>query len=72
MPLAAVVGSVTNTVFYLGTMLLIYAILGIDNTYLLSLIGGIALVAGGCEAVVAAILATPIMKALLTQMKKTV
>lgn len=61
---AAVCGSLTNTVFYLGLMLLFYVLCGIDTTSVLSLIGGTALIAGTCEAVAAAVLCTPILLAL--------
>lgn len=63
-PFAAALGSLTNTVFYLGLMLLFYVILGIDHANLLALIGGTGLIAGTCEAVVAAIIATPVLAAL--------
>ncbi|MDO4548901.1 MAG: ECF transporter S component [Clostridia bacterium] len=70
-PFAAVAGSITNTVFYLGLMLIIYSLLGIDNSYLLSLIGGIALIAGGAEAIVAAIIAMPVLRAVWIQWGKS-
>lgn len=63
-PAAAVVGSLTNTVFYLGLMLLFYIICGIESEKVLALIGGTGLIAGTAEAVVAAILSTPILAAL--------
>ena len=62
--LAAVAGSLTNTVLYLGLMLLFYVINGIDAAPVLGLIGGTALIAGSCEAIAAAILCTPILAAL--------
>ena len=61
---AAVAGSLTNTVFYLGMMLLFYVLCGIDSSSVLGLIGGTAAIAGSCEAAVAAILVTPILAAL--------
>ena len=61
---SAVAGSLTNTVLYLGLMLLFYILCGIDASGVLSLIGGTALLAGSCEAVAAAILVTPILSAL--------
>lgn len=61
---AAVCGSLTNTVFYLGLMLLFYVLCGIDTAGVLSLIGGTALIAGTCEAIAAAVLCTPILMAL--------
>lgn len=59
----AVVGSLTNTVLYLGLMLLFYVLCGIDTTSVLALIGGTALIAGSCEALAAAVLCTPIVVA---------
>ena len=61
---AAVVGSLTNTVLYLGLMLLFYVLCGIDAAPVLGLIGGTAAIAGSCEAAVAAILVPPILAAL--------
>ena len=61
---AAVLGSLTNTVFYLGLMLLFYMLAGIDTAPVLGLIGGTALIAGTAEAVVAALISTPIVAAL--------
>ncbi len=60
---AAVCGSLTNTVLYLGMMLLFYVLLGIDTGAVLGLIGGTALIAGLSEAAVAAILVPPILQA---------
>ena len=62
--IAAVCGSLTNTVLYLGLMLLFYILCGIDTAGVLNLIGGVALIAGSCEAAAAAILCTPILMAL--------
>ena len=61
---SSILGSLTNTVLYLGLMLLFYLLCGIDATGVLSLIGGTALLAGSCEAAAAAILVTPILAAL--------
>lgn len=61
---AAVVGSLTNTVLYLGLMLLFYVLCGLDTTAVLGLIGGTALIAGSCEAAAAGILVPPILTAL--------
>ena len=61
---SAVCGSLTNTVLYLGMMLLFYVIAGIDSAKVLTLIGGTALLAGSAEAAVAGILCTPILNAL--------
>ena len=62
--IAAAAGSLTNTVFYLGLMLLFYIFCGLDTASVLALIGGTALIAGGAEAAVAAVLVTPILAAL--------
>ena len=64
LPVAAVAGSLCNTIFYLGLMLLFYTMLGLDNSTILALIGGTGLIAGGCEAVAAAVITTPIVIAL--------
>lgn len=61
---AAIAGSLTNTVLYLGLMLLFYALTGLDNAKLLAVIGGAGLIAGGLEASAAAIIGTPVMLAL--------
>lgn len=63
-PVAAVAGSLTNTVFYLGLMLLFYIMMGINSEKVLALIGGTGLIAGSSEAVVAALISTPVMVAL--------
>lgn len=63
-PIAAAAGSLTNTVFYLGLMLLFYVLMGIDTAKVLGLIGGTGLIAGSLEAIVAAIISTPILAAL--------
>lgn len=60
---AAVLGSLTNTVLYLGLMLLFYIICGIDTANLLAIIGGTGLIAGACEAAEAGILAKPVLSA---------
>ena len=62
--LGAVCGSVTNTVLYLGLMLLFYILCGIDNTQVLTTIGFVAGGAGPLEAVAAAIIVPPILTAL--------
>jgi uncharacterized membrane protein len=79
LPVAAVAGSVTNTVFYLGLMLLFYRQIGFGNEVvrgalatrdilsfdmLLRFVAGLAASAGIAEAVVSAVLTTPIVMAL--------
>lgn len=61
---SAVAGSFTNTLFYLGLMLLFYAINGLDTASILSLIAGTGLIAGSCEAIAAALITLPVVKAL--------
>jgi uncharacterized membrane protein len=64
LPAAAIAGSLTNTVLYLGMMLLFYVWLMLDPAPVIGLIGGTALIAGGSEAIAAAILVPPIVLAL--------
>lgn len=64
LPFAAAAGSLCNTVFYLGLMLLFYIATGIEYANLLALIGGTGLIAGISEAVAAAIITTPVVAAL--------
>ncbi len=60
----AAAGSLTNTVFYLGLLLLGYAITVAENATLLATVGSIALAAGLPEAAAAALVATPVVLAL--------
>lgn len=64
LPVAAAAGSLTNTVFYLGLLLLFYMMTGIEYANLLAPISGTGLIAGACEAVVAAVITTPVVVAL--------
>lgn len=61
---AAIAGSLTNTVFYLGLMLLFFTMAGLDSAPVLGIIGGIGLIAGSCEAAVAAVIALPVCAAI--------
>lgn len=61
---AAVAGSLTNTVLYLGLMLGFYALCGLDAKPILGIIGGVGLIAGSLEALAAALIATPVTVAL--------
>ena len=61
---AAVAGSLTNTIFYLGLMLLFYSLSGLDYTPVLTIIGGAGIIAGTTEAIAAAVIATPTVIAL--------
>lgn len=79
LPFAAVAGSATNTIFYLGLMLLFYQIVGFGNEtvstalatrdllnfdMLLKFVAGLTASAGIPEAIAAAVLTTPIVMAL--------
>ncbi len=61
---ASACGSLTNTVLYLGLMLVFYTTLGIDNTAVLTAIGATAGGAGPCEAIAAALICPPVLAAL--------
>ena len=64
MAVAAACGSLTNTILYLGLMLIFYMMAGIDNTAVLTAIGATAGGAGPCEAIAAALICPPILTAL--------
>lgn len=64
LPVAAVCGSLTNTILYLGLMLLFYVLVGLDSKAVLGIIGGTGLIAGAAEAAVAAVIVTPVTVAL--------
>ena len=61
---AAACGFLTNTILYLGLMLIFYMMAGIDNTAVLTAIGATAGGAGPCEAIAAALICPPILTAL--------
>lgn len=61
---SAACASLTNTVLYLGLMLLFYAINGMDAAEVLALIAGTGIIAGSCEAAAAALITVPVLKAL--------
>lgn len=61
---AAIAGSLTNTVFYLGLMLLFYVLCDLDSKAILGIIGGTGLIAGSMEALAAALISTPVVLAL--------
>lgn len=67
---SAVAGSLTNTVFYLGLMLLFYIIMGINSERVLTLIGGTGLIAGSLEAAANALITTPVVLALRKLQRK--
>ena len=62
--ISSVIGSLTNTVLYLGLMLVFYTACGIDSSAVLTLISGTGIIAGGSEAIAAAVICTPVIKAL--------
>lgn len=59
-----VVGSLTNTFFYLGLIPVLYIAIGFDNPTILSTLGGIVLAGGLPEAVACAIIVPAIIFAL--------
>ena len=61
---AAAAGSLCNTVFYLGLMLLFYILCGLNNSSVLAAIGGTGLIAGASEAIVAVLIVTPVTLAI--------
>lgn len=69
-PFAAAAGSLTNTVLYLGLMLLFYVLMGIDSQKVLALIGGTGLIAGSLEAVANALITSAVLAALRRMNKK--
>lgn len=58
---AAAAGSLTNTVLYLGIMLLLFWANGLDSSKVLAVIGGTGAIAGSLEAVAAAIICYPVV-----------
>ncbi len=60
---AAACGSLTNTVLYLGLMLLFYTLCGIDNSAVLTTIAAVAGAAGPAEAIAGAIICPPVLAA---------
>ena len=58
---AAAAGSLTNTVLYLGIMLLLFWGNGLDSSKVLAVIGGTGAIAGSLEAVAAAVICYPIV-----------
>ena len=53
MGVAAAAGSLINTVFYLGLMLVFYSITGLDSAAVLGTIAGVGALNGSLEAVAA-------------------
>ena len=61
---AAVCGSLSNTVFYLGTMLLMYTLMGQFSTTLLTSLALVVVNNGILEAVLAGVICAPVIAAL--------
>ena len=61
---ASALGSLTNTVFYLGFMLLFYTLVGLDSAAVLGVIGGVGALNGSLEMVAALVVCPPIVFAL--------
>lgn len=62
--IAAIVGSLTNTILYLGFVLLFYVLIGLDHVALLGTLGTIVLFAGIPEAIAAALVSMPVILAI--------
>lgn len=67
---SSALGSLTNTVFYLGLMLVFYRVAGLDSSAVQTLILGTGLIAGTSEAVVALLVVPPILIAIKKMMKR--
>ena len=61
---AAIAGSLTNTLCYLGLMVLFYFMIGLDAPAIIGTVLSVAGIAGTSEAVVAAMIASPLAVAL--------
>ena len=65
-------GSLTNTVFYLGLMLLFYVMAGIDSATVLGVIAGVGALNGSLEAIACMVVCPPVVYALRKSfLKKT-
>lgn len=67
---AAAAGSLTNTILYLGIMLLLFVINGLESAKVLAVIGGTGAIAGSLEAVAAALICYPIILAVSSISRK--
>ena len=67
---AAAAGSLINTVFYLGLMLVFYSITGLDSAAVLGTIAGVGALNGSLEAVAAVLICTPVVLAVNKVRKK--
>lgn len=64
---ASAAGTLTNTILYLGLMLLAYIACGINSDTLLGIIGGVGALNGSLETALAVILCPPIVMAMRKQ-----
>ena len=60
---AALAGSLTNTVFYLGLMLLFYVMAGLDSSAVLGVVAGVGALNGSLEAIAAVVISIPVVMA---------
>ena len=67
---APIAGSLTNTIFYLGLMLLFYVISGIDASGVFAIIAGVGALNGSCEVLAAALICGPIIVAVEKMLRK--
>lgn len=67
---AGAAGSLINTVFYLGLMLVFYSITGLDSAAVLGTIAGVGALNGSLEAVAAVLICTPVVLAVNKVRKK--
>lgn len=63
-PMGAAVGSLTNTVLYLGMIYVVYRLLGFDAESIMKMLLGFGLFVGMIEAILAAVIAPPVSAAL--------
>ena len=61
---AGIAASLTNTIGYLGLMLVFFRLCGLDSAGVLALIGGTGLIGGGLEAAACAVIVPPVLTAL--------
>lgn len=68
--LAAIAGSLTNTVLYLGLVYVFFGMAGLEMGRLMGIILGAGMIGGACEAAAAAIISAPVIAA-LSHLKKS-
>lgn len=62
--ISSAAGSLTNTVFYLGLMLLFYCMAGLDSATVLGVIAGVGALNGSLEALACIVVCPPVVYAL--------